>query len=446
MAASELFTPDFKNQPYWWDRAAPQPAAGIEPPRKIDVAIIGSGLTGLSAARTLLAAGRGVVVLDGEDPGYGASRRNAGYLGRTLKKSFPELMEAHGREHAIAVYRELDAALQTVRAIVAEERIECHEVRCGRFIGATSPAHYAQLATELEITRRHLGFEYHMLPKSEQHREMATDIYFGGAVIPDLGALHPGLYHAGLLDRVQSAGGIVCGRTAVNRIAGESGRIELATAAGAIVARDVILATNGYTPRAFSWHARRVIPFTAYMAATEPLPEALLATLLPNRRTVIDSNVNIDFVRPAPDSPRLLFGGATGSNLASPEAIGRRLRAILGRLFPDLATLRLSHAWTGRCAGTFDLMPHMGCRDGIWYGLGYNFAGVPMGSYFGVRIAERILGRERRSVFEDGRFPSVPLYTGNPWFVPHAMRYFDWRDRRFATRPARVPAPTPGTC
>lgn len=436
MAPSELFTPDFKNQPYWWDRAAPQSTPGAEPPLTIDVAIVGSGFTGLAAARTLLAAGRSVAVLDSEKPGFGASRRNAGYLGRTLKKSFPELMAAHGREHAVGVYRELDIALQTVQTIIAEERIECHVVQCGRFIGATSRAHYARLENELEITRQHLGVEYHMLPRSEQHREMATDIYFGGAVIPDLGALHPGLYHAGLLASVQAAGGIVCGETEVRRIAGAPGRIQLYTRSRSITARDVIVATNGYTPRQFSWHARRVIPFTAYMAATEKLPEALLRKLLPNQRTVIDSNVNIDFVRPAPDTPRLLFGGATGSKLTSPEAIGRRLRAILARIFPDLAATRLSHLWTGRCAGTFDLMPHMGCQNGVWYGMGYNFAGVPMGTYFGVRIAERILGRANdQSVFEDGRFPSFPLYNGNPWFVPYAMRYFDWKDRRFASRP-----------
>ncbi|MGH7211888.1 MAG: NAD(P)/FAD-dependent oxidoreductase, partial [Acetobacteraceae bacterium] len=348
----------------------------------------------------------------------------------------------HGREHAVAVYRELDAALQTVRAIIAEERIECHEVRCGRFIGATSPAHYARMARELEITRQHLGFEYHMLSRAEQRTEIATDLYCGGAVIPDLGALHPGLYHKGLLECVLAAGGIVCGRTEVRRIVRETGRMRLETAAGPIMARDVIVATNGYTPRRFPWHARRLIPFTAYMAATEKLPETLLGTLLPNRRTVIDSNVNIDFVRAAPDSPRLLFGGATGSNMTSMEAIALRLRAILARILPDVAEARLSHLWTGRCAGTFDLMPHMGCHDGIWYGMGYNFAGVPMGTYFGVKIAQRILGLAAgHTVFERCRFPSFPLYHGNPWFVPYAMRYFDWKDRRFAVRGRVEPYP-----
>jgi glycine/D-amino acid oxidase-like deaminating enzyme len=431
MTISTLLTADFKNQPYWWDRAPPLPVVPGEARATTDVAIVGSGLTALSAALTLLRGGREVVVFDSEDPGFGASRRNAGYLGRTLKKSFPELVAAQGRESALAVYRELDAALQTTRALICDEGIDCHLSRCGRFIGATSVKHYDRMAKELEITRQHLGFDFYMVPKSEQHGEIASDLYAGGAVIPDLGSLHPGLYHQGLLERVRAAGGIVRGRTAVRSVERDGRRFRLRTSAEALMARDVIVATNGYTPREFRWHARRVIPFTAYMAATEVLPEARLRSMIPQGRTVIDSNLNIDYVRPAPDTSRLLFGGATGSKLDSVDAMASRLGAIIGRILPELASVRFSHLWTGICAGTFDMMPHMGCHDGIRYGMGYNFAGVPMGTYFGRKIAQQILGlAEGRTVFDSTRFPTVPLYRGNPWFVPYAMRYFDWRDRR----------------
>jgi glycine/D-amino acid oxidase-like deaminating enzyme len=430
MTSSDFLTADFKNQPYWWDRAPPRPVASDAAPAATDVAIVGSGITALSAALTLLRAGRKVVVFDSEDPGFGASRRNAGYLGRTLKKSFPDLMQAHGRESAVTVYRELDAALQTTRALISDEGIDCHLATCGRFIGATSVTHYDRIAKELEITRQHLGFDFHMVPKSEQRDEIASDLYEGGAVIPDLGSLHPGLYHQGLLERVLAAGGIVRGRTEVQSVERDGDRFRLQTDSAAVTARDVIVATNGYTPRGFRWHARRVIPFTAYMAATEVLTEATLGRMIPRGRTVLDSNMNIDYIRPAPDTCRLLFGGATGSKLDSVDAMASRLHAIIGRVLPDLAGVRFSHLWTGRCAGTFDMMPHMGCHDGIWYGMGYNFAGVPMGTYFGRKIAQQILGlAEGRSVFDGTRFPTVPLYGGNPWFVPYAMRYFDWRDR-----------------
>ena len=142
MRRTELFTSDFRNQPYWWDRAAPTPIGGAIPPRAVDVAIVGTGFTGLSAARILLRAGRSVALLDGEDPGFGASRRNAGYLGRTLKKSFPDLMATHGREHALAVYRELDAAYA--------DRARDHRRGSDRMPrGAMRPLHRGNLAGAL---------------------------------------------------------------------------------------------------------------------------------------------------------------------------------------------------------------------------------------------------------------------------------------------------------
>jgi glycine/D-amino acid oxidase-like deaminating enzyme len=425
--------PDFKNAPYWWDAAPPVPAPHQALPVSADVIIVGAGLTGLNAALPLARAGRHVVVLDREDIGFCASRRNAGYLGRTFKKSFRALAAAKGAEHATAVYRELDAALRTVLGVVADEKIDCHAVRCGRFIGANAPRHYEEMAREYDTIHRNLGFEFHMVPRSEQHAELATDLYHGGVVLPDLGSIHPGLYHRGLTERARCAGVAIHGRTEVLGLDTETDGVRVKTARGVLTARDVIIATNGYTPKHFPWHARRVIPFTGYMAATEILSDNLFKTLIPHRRTVLDSNMNIDFVRPAPDSARILVGGSTGSRLAGPDAIGDRLRRILRRILPQLAEVRFSHVWSGQCAATFDMMPHLG-RDGhVWFGLGYNFAGLPMGTYFGRKIAQQILGQaDGKTIFAETPMPTMPLYTGSPWFVPYVMRYFDWRDRRAA--------------
>jgi len=430
--------PAFRNEPYWWEAARPVPVASKPLPKSCDVAIVGSGYTGLRAALTLLRGGREVVVLDKDDPGAGASRRNAGYLGRVLKKSFASLLATHGEAYATALYRELDSALQTTLAFIEAEGIACYAVRCGRFIAATSPNHYEQLAVELGAMKRHLGFEFHMVSRAEQHRELASDVYFGGAVIPDLASIHPGLYHKGLLDRVLAAGGIVSGRNEVSRISpAGSGGFDLATAAGPLKAREVVVATNGYTPRQFAWLARRVIPFTGYVATTEELPLSLVEKVIPKRRTVLDTDLDIDFFRPIPDSPRILFGGATGSGMVEPAEIARCLQGILARVLPDLAGVGLSHLWTGQCAATFDMMPHIGRTQGIWYALGYNFAGVPMGSYLGWKLGQQILGLpEGQTAFSIAPFPTVPLYRGNPWFVPLAMRWFRRRDKWFASRKA----------
>jgi len=438
MTDESCFAPGFKEQPYWWD-AAPLPTlretdTGAAP----DVAIVGSGYTGLSAALRLLRGGRSVTILDADDAGYGASRRNAGYIGRTLKRDVTWLAERYGLDHAVAIYRELDGALKLVQRLIAEEGIDCGLKICGRFIGATSPAHYEILAADLAAMKRHLGFDFHMLSRTEQRTEMATDFYHGGAVIPDLGALHPGLYHKGLLDRVLAAGGVVRARNPVLGIdAGEGGRFRLRTSRGEVVARDVIVATNGYTPAQLPWQARRVIPFAAYMAATEPLAPERMARLIPNGRTCIETQMNITYIRPAADGSRILFGGLTGSTAASVRAIAPRLRRLLTQVLPDLEGVRLSHAWTGKCAGTFDFMPHIGVAQGIHYALGYNFAGVPMGTWLGRKLALKILGSaEGASAFERHAPPTLPLYGGNPWFVPLAMRYFEWHDRRIARRGA----------
>ncbi|WP_137392037.1 NAD(P)/FAD-dependent oxidoreductase [Rhodoligotrophos defluvii] len=434
MAQEGIFTEDFKEQPYWWDRAPLQQVSPPPPlPAQADVVIVGSGYTGITAALYLARSGADTVVIDAEAVGYGASRRNAGFLGRVLKRDVAWLEKHHGEDHALRVYRELNEAFETVKEVVTTEQIEAYLRICGRFIGATSPTHYELLAKELETNKRKLGIDYHMVPRGGQHSEIASDIYYGGAIIPDLGSIHPGLYHKGLVDRATSAGVKLVPHTAVTAVrqagSAPSRRFQVETSRGVIEAANVIEATNGYTHRNLAWLARRVIPFQGYMIATEILPTALIDRLLPHRRTYLQTNMNINFIRPAPDTERILMGGLTGSRTPSLRHIAADLRTILRRILPGIGDVKLSHVWTGQCAGTFDFMPHIGGEDGHYYGIGYNFAGIPMGTYFGRKLAYKVLGRpEGSTVFETQPLRSMPLYTGNPWFVPLAMKYFDLHD------------------
>lgn len=418
--------------PYWWEDA-PRPRLGERPlPPRVDVAIIGSGITGLSAACVLARAGRSVLVLEAGVPGYGASSRNAGYVGRTLKHSFRTLAERRGLARATEIYRELRAAFDAVIEMVQAERIECALRVCGRFIAANSPRHYEELARELEARRKHLGDEFEMVPRAEQHREIGSELYFGGALIPDLGALHPARYHLGLLNAAMRSGAIISANNIVTRVGGDGGRgqFEIESARGDIRARNVVIATNGYAGPVVDWLDRRVIPFNAYMIATDLLPPALLDRALPRDRTFIDSNHNINFIRRSPDGRRILFGGRTGSRLPTTHAAARRLGRELARIFPDLAGVPLTHSWTGRCAATFDLFPHMGVHDGVHFAVGYCFAGVPMGTHLGRKVALKILGSaEAETVFDSPSFPTIPFYRGRPWFVPTVMAGVDLIDR-----------------
>lgn len=427
---SDIFTENCRLEPYWW-RAAPheQQASGTPPPR-VDVAIVGSGITGLTAALHLLEAGRSVAVFDAREPGYGASTRNAGYVGRTLKHTFGEILQSAGLKQAIRVYRELMQAFLSVGEAVAKWNIDCRYRKQGRFLMATSPAMYEAMLREFELRRKNLDEPFSAVSRDEQRTEIDTKLYHGGVRIEDHAGLHPGLYHLGLLSRARTAGALVLGFTPVAAIAGSPGDFEVKTPTGSTRARDVLIATNGYTGDLLPWLKKRVIPFDAYVITTDGLDPALVARLLPTDRTYIDWNFNVDYIRRAPDDPsRIVFGGLTGERVKDLRTMAKRLHARLHRIFPALKTARIDNVWTGRCAGTLDLYPHIGTHAGIHYALGYCFAGVPMGTWFGRKLAERIIGKTAEpSVFADRPLPSHFLYWGNPWFVPWAIRILGRHD------------------
>lgn len=420
--------------PYWW-QAAPRPAAapGEEPPlpRKADAVIVGSGVTGLNAAITIARGGRSVVVLDAQALGYGASTRNAGFVSRAFKHGFETVAHKFGLTYAINLFGELDAAARSVGARIEAEGIDCMMKTNGRFMPCASEAHLKSMLRDLEIQRKHLGFEFTPVSRAQVADELATDKYAGGAIVHDLGGLHPGLYHAGLLAAAERAGAALKGFTPVLAIRGSRGEFRVATARGEIHCRDVVIGTNGYTRGLLPWLDRRLIPFDAFMIATAQLSADVMARAIPGGKVAIDSNHNSLFIRPSPDGTRVLFGGLTGSQPTDLAGKGERLRGMLGTLVPALADVDLDTVWTGRCAATFDLFPHMGCHEGIYFAAGYCFVGVPMGTYLGTKIGHAVLGqREAASIFADKSFRSMPFYTGRPWFVPMLTRYWQSLDSR----------------
>jgi glycine/D-amino acid oxidase-like deaminating enzyme len=322
-------------------------------------------------------------------------------------------------------------AFRSVKETIDSFGIDCFYRPQGRFLMATSSAMYDALLREFDLRARHLGEPFTAVGREDQPSEIGSDLYHGGVRIDDHAGLHPGLYHKGLLDNALSLGVAVKGFTPVTAITRHGSTFELSTSLGVLRARNVLVATNGYTGKLIPWLNKRVIPFDAYIVTTERMDPALLARLLPADRTYIDWNFNVDFIRRTPDDPaRINFGGLTGTRVTDLATMAERLHKRLIRIFPVLAEIRIDNVWTGRCAGTFDLYPHIGTHDGIHYALGYCFAGVPMGTWFGICSAQRILGsNEPESVFAGRSFPSHPLYWGNPWFVPLVVSYLSRNDR-----------------
>ncbi|MDH3414616.1 MAG: FAD-binding oxidoreductase, partial [Gammaproteobacteria bacterium] len=296
--------------PYWWEAAPLADRPQRDLPKRCDTVVVGAGYAGLSAALTLARAGRGVHVLEKDRPGEGASSRNGGIASGNIRISFRKMTKMFGRERACAIYGEGKAAREDLARFIVDEGIECGYSLVGRFSGAVRPAHYEALARESEMLKRELGIEAYVVPRAEQHAEIGTDIYYGGAVRPDIGGLHPGLFHRGMLERTESAGAVVHGRTPVEGIRRQRDGFEIASPRGKILSRDVVIATNGYTGRkALPWLARRVVPVASQMIATEPLDAEVMSRLMPKRRMLGETRHLYHYFRPSPDGTRILFGG-----------------------------------------------------------------------------------------------------------------------------------------
>jgi len=428
---SAALTEDFKTDPYWWE-AAPRPKLSPRPlPAAADVAIVGSGYTGLSAALDLVRGGASVVVIDAADPGAGASSRSTGSVGRTFRHAFSGLLKQYGPERAVAVYTEVANAFSYTTGLMEGERLNCGFARRGRFTGAATPKHYAGMQRELEVKSRYLPSQDTMLPADRQSEEIGFGGYHGGLVIPDVASIHSGLYQLELLRLATAAGATVVANTPVTGIRREGASFVVEAGKQALRARDVIVATNGYTSAVTKAFQRRVIPFPAFIAATEPLDPALIAAVLPGRRVFQESLGNPFFMRVTPDGTRLLFGGLTGTLTSDLRDMGQRLHAAMTRIAPQLAQARFSHTWTGKCAATFSIYPHVGVQDGIHYAMGYCFAGISMGTYLGHKVAQRLLGsRDHLTAFDTIPFETRPYHLGRAWFLPIAVGLINWRDRK----------------
>ncbi|MBL8324387.1 MAG: FAD-binding oxidoreductase [Rubrivivax sp.] len=429
------FAADARMVPYWWDHVPRPHLPDVALPPEVDVLVVGSGYTGLHAALQTARAGRSTLVLDAEDAGWGCSTRNGGQVSTSIKPGFAELARRHGEARSREIMREGQRSLQWLGEFITDEGIDCDWGVVGRFHAAHNARQFELLAHAATHQAPGLEVPAEVVPRAEQRREIGTEAYWGGVLYPAHASVDPARYHQGLLQRAQAAGATVVPRCAVNRI--ERGGTQrtaghlVHTARGTVRARDVVVATNGYTGPLTPWLRRRVIPIGSYIIATEPLAPGVIERLIPRNRIVSDTRRVVYYYRASPDRQRILFGGRVSTDETDPRVSGPLLHADLAALFPELAAARISHSWAGFVAYTFDTLAHVGCHDGVHYAMGYCGSGVGMGSYLGMRIGQQVLGRaEGRTAFDELPFQTRPLYTGRPWFLAASVRWYRWLDSR----------------
>jgi glycine/D-amino acid oxidase-like deaminating enzyme len=446
-----------KEYAYWLDTLEPSSAGlarqepvasairdsqSVMPLTRVDVAIVGAGYTGLSAARTLARAGATVVVIERERIGWGASSRNGGQVLTGLKLGPSTLVRRFGERRARSLFDVATASIARLETLVAEEAIDCELARSGHLEAAWKPSHFEDFRDEQALLARAFGHRVHLLSRAEQRSEIDSRAYHGVMVDEASRAINPAKYVHGLAAAVRRAGVTIVEGIAVTNVsrqssgpsragrAGIGARWRVATRSGEVEARDVLIATNGYTNGAFPPLQRRLIPIGSYIIATEPLVAGQSEALLPRRRMAFDSKNFLYYFRVTSDG-RLLFGGR--AEFGRPDAeTTRRAAAILHdgmvRVFPALAGTRIEYAWGGNVAFTRDQMPRAGLLDGVYYAGGYAGHGVAMATHLGEQIARRMAGEPLAHPMFDDNCPAIPMYSGRPWFLPLVGAYYRVKD------------------
>jgi glycine/D-amino acid oxidase-like deaminating enzyme len=436
---------------YWLTTAEfPAVDAARPLPEAVDVAVIGAGFTGLSAARTLAQRGAKVAVLESETIGWGASSRNGGMVLTGMKLGVNQLISRYGRELTQRMYAASLATIDCVEQIVREEAIDCDFSRCGHLEVACKQKHFDDYARQAEVIAREFHHTLRVVQKHELDTEIGSSIYFGGMVDEVSAGCNPARYVAGLARAAMKAGAEIFEHARVQSIQrnsrqGEAGW-QLATAHGPLWAHEVFVATSGYTGRATPALQKKLIPIGSFIITTEVLPEKLAQDLSPRNRMIYDSKNYLYYYRLTPDR-RMLFGGRAAFFPENDQTV-RRSAAILCRgmidVYPQLSDANIDYVWGGTLDFAFDIMPHAGRLDGMYYAVGYAGHGVAMATYQGQKVAELMATEQMPDELQARRaedkpenpfvgipFPGAPLglYNGKPWFLPLAgawYKFLDW--------------------
>jgi glycine/D-amino acid oxidase-like deaminating enzyme len=416
------------SDPYWWD-AAPPEVARDPLPERADVLIVGSGYCGLSAAAELGRNGTGAIVLDADALGAGASTRSGGMVSSGQKMVMTGAVRGKARERIADLLADSVASFAHIENLIAQEKLDAGYRKCGRFFAAYVPKHYDRLRRQGELLREMTGVTVHDIPRSEQRRVIGSDFYHGGIVVDEYGGLHPGLYNRSLRDLARRCGARLYSHAPVRGITREGNEFIVTTGRGTVRAREVVVATNGYTGKATPQLRRRVIPVYSYQIATEPLPADLMREINPGQRMISDSQRELYYTRPSPDGTRVLFGSRPSFIEMGEQAAARILSRKLVEVWPKLASFRITHSWRGKVAMTFDKVAHMGTDEGIHFAVGCNGNGVALMTYLGQQTALKLLGRANKAcAFDVPDFPTEPYYAGRPWFLPIVSGWYHLRD------------------
>lgn len=360
-----------------------------------DVAIIGGGYTGLSAALRAIERGLKPAVIEASEVGFGASGRNGGVVSTKYRVSLSDMAKHHGLDAAMHMNRLAHDAMDWVERYVADYAIQgAGFAKTGNLRCAHNAKALDRLCDEVRIATQTFGDKsLKVLDRGETQHETGSDAFVGGVLNTHAGVIHPLNYARGLAAAVRDRGGLVFERAIAERINAKPDGVEVLGKLGSVRAGRLIIATNGYSDltSATSVVRQSVIPFRSAMVATEPLPAEVLQSLLRNGRSYSETRRMMRWFRRIED--RVLFGGrgAFGKN-DSAHAFAS-LEAAMKGIFPQLAGVAITHRWSGLVAMTMDSLPHIGlANDKTAFAVGYNGTGIAMATLLGRCALDIVFG------------------------------------------------------
>ncbi|WP_444988852.1 NAD(P)/FAD-dependent oxidoreductase [Halomonas mongoliensis] len=394
-----------------------------------DVCVVGAGFTGLSAALHLAERGLSVVVLEAARVGFGASGRNGGQIVNSYSRDMDVIEAKYGTETARALG---DMAFEGNRII--RERVERYAIDCdladGNLFAACNRRQLDGLREHQALWERYGYRELELLEGEAVKREVNSDRYVGALVDHGGGHLHPLNLVLGQAAALESLGGRIYEQSAVEAVIhGEP--VTLRTARGRVRAERVVMAGNAYLRGVLPEIEGRSMPCGTQIIATEPLGEARARALIPLGKAVEDCNYLLDYYRLTRDN-RLLYGGGVNYGGEDPADITAVIRPKMLATFPQLADVKVDHAWSGTFLMTLNRLPQFGVLNGnVYYAQGYSGHGVTCTHLAGKLIAEVMHGQGERFdafagiphlPFPGGRLLRVPLSALGAW-------YYSTRDR-----------------